>query len=123
MTKKKNVLELIHSDVFGSVSIKSLRGASYFVTFIDDASRKVWAYPTKSKSEVFGIFQKSHVSIKREINKFLKCLRIDNGGEYCSNAFKEYCNRFGIKHGKCLPHTPQQNGVVERMNHTIIEKV
>ena len=47
----------------------------------------------------------------------------DNGGEYCSNAFKEYCNRFGIKHEKTMPGTPQQNGVVERINHTIMEKV
>jgi transposase InsO family protein len=121
--RKKNVLELVHSDVFGPVNIKSLGGASYFVTFIDDASRKVWAYPMKNKSEVFGIFQKFHVVVERETNKLLKCLRTDNGGEYCSNAFKEYCNRFGIKHEKTVPGTPQQNGVAERMNHTIMEKV
>ena len=73
--RKKNVLELVHSDVFGPVNIKSLGGASYFVTFIDDASRKVWTYPMKSKSEVFGIFKKFHVSVERETNKLLKCLR------------------------------------------------
>ena len=121
--RKKNVLELIHSDVFRPVNIKLLGGASYFVTFIDDASRKVWAYPMKSKSEVFGIFQKFHVVVERRTNKLLKCLRTDNGGEYCSNAFKEYCNRFGIKHEKTVPGTPQQNGVTERMNRTIMEKV
>jgi len=121
--RKKNVLELVHSNVFGHVNIKSLGGASYFVTFIDDASRKVWAYPMKNKSEVFGIFQKFHVAVERETNKLLKCLRTDNGGEYCSNAFKEYCNSFGIKHEKTVPGTPQQNGVVERMNCTIMEKV
>ena len=104
--RKKNVLELVHSDVFGPVNIKSLGGASYFVTFIDDASRMVWTYPTKNKSEVFGIFQKFHVAVERETNKLLKCLRTDNGGEYCSNAFKEYCNRFGIMHEKTVPGTP-----------------
>ena len=117
------MLELVHSYVFGLVNIKSLGGASYFVTFIDDASRKIWAYPMKNKSEVFGIFQKFHVVIERETNKLLKCLRIDNGGEDCSNAFKEYCNRFGIKHEKTVLSTAQQNGVTERMNHTIMEKV
>lgn len=121
--RKKNVLELVHSDVFGPVNIKSLGGVLYFVTFIEDASRKFWAYPLKNKSEVFGIFQKFHVVVERETNKLLKCLRIDNGGEYCSNAFKEYCNRFGIKHEKTVPRTPQQNGVAERMNRTIMEKV
>ena len=121
--RKKNVLELVHPDVFGYVNIKSLRGALCFVTFIDDESRKVWAYPMKNKSEVFGIFQKFHVVVERETNKLLKFLRTDNGGEYCSNAFKEYCNRFSIKHEKVVPGTPQQNGVAERMNHTIMEKV
>ena len=72
--RKKNVLELVHSDVFGPVNIKSLGGSSYFVTFIDDASRKVWAYPMQSKSEVIGIFQKFHVVVERETNKLLKCI-------------------------------------------------
>ena len=48
---------------------------------------------------------------------------IDNGGEYFSNSFKDYCNRFGIKHEKTVPGTPQQNGTAERMNCTIMEKV
>jgi hypothetical protein len=117
------LLELICSDVFGPVNIKSLEGALYFITFIDDASRKVWAYPMKRKGEVFKIFQKFHVVVERETNKFLKCLRIDNGGKYCSNTFKEYCNMFDIKHEKTASLTPQYNGTAERMNHTIMEKV
>ena len=121
--RKSDLLELVHSDVFGPVNVKSLGGAAYFVTFIDDASRRVWAYPMKRKDEVFGTFQKFHASVERETNKLLKCLRIDNGGEYCSNAFKEYYNRFGIKHEKTVPGTPQQNGTAKRMNRTIMEKV
>ena len=101
----------------------SLGGASYFVTFIDDASRNVWAYPMKGKDEVFEIFQNFHIVGERETNKLLKCLRTDNGGEYCSNAFKDYCNRFGLKNEKTVPNTPKQNGIVERMNRTIMEKV
>lgn len=104
---KKNLLELIHSYVFGPINIKSLGGASYFVTFIDDASRKVWAYPMKRKDDVFEIFQKFHAVVERETNKLLKCLRTNNGGEYCSNAFKEYCNNFGIRHEKIVPGTSQ----------------
>ena len=107
----------------GPINVKSSRGASYFVTFIDDASKKVWAYPMKKKGEVFEIFQNFHVVIERKTNKLLKCLRIDNGGEYCSNAFKDYYNRFGIKHEKIVPGTPQHNGTVERMNRTIMDKV
>ena len=121
--KKENILELVYPDVCGTINVKSLGGASYFVTFIDDASKKVWAYPMKKKGEVFEIFQNFHVVVERETNKLLKCLRTKSGGEYCSNAFKNYCNRFGIKHQKTIPDTPQKNGTAERMNRTIIEKV
>ena len=92
------------------INVKSLGGASYFFTFIDDVFKKVLAYPMKNKGKVFEIFQKFHVAIERETNKLLKCLRADNGGEYCSNAFNNYCNRFGIKHEKTVPGTIQQNG-------------
>lgn len=86
--RKKKLLELIHFNVFGLVNVKPFGGASYFVTFIDDASKKVWAYPMKfSKGEVFEIFQKFHVLIERETNKRLKYLRTDNNGEHFSNEF------------------------------------
>ena len=96
--------------MFGPVNINSLGGASYFVTFIDDAFRKVWAYPMKIKGEVFKIFYKFHVVVERETNQLLKCLRTYNGGEYFSNAFKEYCNRFGKRKEKNAPLTPQHKG-------------
>ena len=67
--------------MFGLVNINSLGGASYFVTFINNASRKVYSYPMKIKSEVFEIFQKFHVVVERETNKLLKFLRkkmVDN---------------------------------------------
>ena len=105
--RKANILELVYSDVCGPTNVKSLGGASYFVTFIDDASKKVWAYPMKNKAEVFEIFQKFHVVVERETNKLLKCLRTNNGGDYCSNVLKDYYNRFGIKHEKIVPGTPQ----------------
>ena len=77
----------------------------------------------KRKDEVFEIFQEFNVGVERETNKLFKCRWIDNGREYCSNAFKDYCNRFGIKHEKTVHDTPQQNGIAEMMNHTIMEKV
>ena len=62
--RKIILLELIQGCVWAA-KCKSLRGSSYFVTFIDDASRKVWAYPMKTKGEVFEIFQKFHVVVER----------------------------------------------------------
>ena len=61
--------------------------------------------------------------VEREKEKPLKCLRSDNGGEYTSNEFKSYCSEKGIRHEKTAPGTPQQNGVAERMNRTIVEKI
>lgn len=80
--------------MFESLSVNYLLRASYFVTFIYDASRKFWAYPIKIKGGVFEIFQ------ERETNKFLKCLREDNGGEYFSNVFKN-CIKLCIAHEDC----------------------
>ena len=61
--------------------------------------------------------------VEREKGKPLKCLRSDNGGEYTSNEFKSYCSEKGIRHEKTVSGTPQQNGVAERMNCTIVEKI
>ena len=61
--------------------------------------------------------------VEREKGKPLKCLRSDNGGEYTSNVFKSNCFEKGIRHEKTVPGTPQQNGVIERMNRTIVEKI
>jgi len=72
----------------------------------------------------FGPIQwKEKMSYVRENNKFPNYLRIENGGGYFSNAFKNYCNRFGIKHEKVFLGTPRHNGIVERMNNTIMEKL
>ena len=57
-------LELVHSNVCGPMPVKSLGGASYFVTFIDDSTRKVWVYPLCHKDEVFSTFQNSWLLLK-----------------------------------------------------------
>ena len=62
------------------------------------------------------------VSVERETGKKLKCIRTDNGGEY-TGSFHEYCLRQGIRHQRTPPKTPQLNGLAERMNRTLIERV
>nr|KYP66486.1 Retrovirus-related Pol polyprotein from transposon TNT 1-94 [Cajanus cajan] len=121
--RKKNKLELVHSDVCGPMEVESLGGNKYFVTFIDDASRKTWVYLLQAKSQVFQCFQQFHAMVERETGKQLKCIRTDNGGEYISKEFKDYCSKYGIRHEKTVPGTPQHNGIAERMNRTIVEKV
>ncbi|CAA0836973.1 Unknown protein [Striga hermonthica] len=104
------------------MEVDSLGGSRYFVTFIDDASRKLWVYFLRTKDEVFKYFKRFHAMVERQTGKPLKCLRSDNGGEYSSHEFKNYCADHGIRHEKTVPGTPQHNGVAERINRTIMEK-
>lgn len=122
-TRKSELLSLVHSDICGPMEEKSLGGNRYFLTFIDDASRKVWVYFLKTKDQAFDYFKIFHAMVERETGKKLKCLRSDNGGEYTSKEFDSYCKRQGIRHEKTVPRTPQHNGVAERMNRTIMERV
>ena len=100
----------------------SLGGSRYYVTLIDDFSRKVWVYFLKNKSDVFETFKKWKAMVETESGLKLKCLRFDNGGEYIDGGFKEYCAVNGIRMEKTVPGTPQQNGIAERMNRTINER-
>jgi hypothetical protein len=118
----KGVLEYVHSDVWGPVAVSSNGGAYYFVSFIDDFSRKVWVYFMKHKSEVFTIFKQWKAQVENQTERKVKYLRSDNGLEYKDTAFLEFCKTEGITRHFTVKGTPQQNGVVERMNRTLLEK-
>ena len=75
---KSNVLDIVYSDLCGRMKVKTLSGALYFLTFIDDHSRKVWAYAFRSKN------------LERETGRKLKCIHTNNGGEYLG-PFDKYC--------------------------------
>ncbi|SCZ94916.1 BZ3500_MvSof-1268-A1-R1_C046g00150 [Microbotryum saponariae] len=115
-------LGLVHSDVL-SFPESSLTGKRYLVTFLDDFSRKLWAYAIGHKSEVFGVFKTWLAEVELETGAKLKVLRTDNGGEYCSRAFTEFCKARGTRRQYSIPRTPQQNGRAERVNRSIVEGV
>jgi hypothetical protein len=73
----------VHSDVFGPVSVPSLGGTLYYVSFINDFSRKTWIYFLRKKSKVFEKFKEFKDLVENQINNKIKVLRIDNGGEFC----------------------------------------
>jgi transposase InsO family protein len=120
-SRKENILDLVHTDVC-TMNTKTLGGALYYVTFIDDHSRKVWVFALKTKDQVLDVFKVFHMKVERETGKQLKCVRADNGGEY-RGPFEEYCRSHGIRLEKTVPKTPQHNGVAERMNRTICERI
>lgn len=121
-TRANGLLELIHTDVCGPMTKKSLGGASYYVSFIDDYSKKIFVYIIKKKSAVFDCFVKFKNLMENQLDKKIKIIRSDNGGEYINDSFKVFCEKHGIIHQKTCSSTPQQNGVSERFNRTIVEK-
>jgi transposase InsO family protein len=114
-------LELIHLDVCGPMTIASLNGYLYYVLFIDDHSRKTWIYFLKNKDEVLAKFQEFKAQVENQTERKIKVLRSNNGGEYTSKEFSNFCIETGIKREFIVPYNPQQNGVVETKNRTIIE--
>ncbi|MCO5549447.1 hypothetical protein L7F22_002918 [Adiantum nelumboides] len=116
-------LQLVHSDVCGPMRTPSVGNSIYFVTFIDDFSRFCWVYPLKAKSDVFAIFQHYVSMVENETGCKVQTLRTDRGGEYMSGAFKIFLGKKGIKHQCTMPYTPQQNGVAERKNRSLMEMV
>ena len=115
------LLGVIHSDVCGPMEVPSLGGARYFVTFIDDKSRFCQVSFLKNKSGVLDAFKRFACESETQVGCKVKVLRCDNGGEYRSNAFDVSLGSRGIKLRTTVPYTPEQNGVAERMNRTLVE--
>ena len=119
--RAREVLELIHSDICGPMTVPSRGGAYYFITFIDDYSRWTSVSLLKSKDEAYDMFVKYKTNMENLTNKKMKALRTDNGKEYVSTKFNDYLSRHGIKHQTTVPYSPQQNGIAERANRTLME--
>ena len=120
--RTQGTLDYIHSDVWGPSRVPSKGGANYFVTFIDDFSRKVWVYMLKQKIKVFKVFKQWKALVENKTGKKIKRLRTDNGMEFSSFEFDEFCRDEGIARHRIVHHTPQKNGVAERMNRTLLER-
>lgn len=121
--RAKEVLECIHSDICGPISPTSINGLRYILCFIDDYSRKAWVYFLKEKSDAFNQFKLFKKRVETETGKNIKCLRTDRGGEYTSNEFSSYCKEQGIRRQLTTAYTPQQNGIAERKNRTVMNMV
>jgi transposase InsO family protein len=113
----------MHSDICGPISEASLIVYVYYVSFIDDYSRKTWIYLLKEKNEFFGKFKESKALVENLTEWKINTLRSNNGGEFTSEEFKEYCKEVGIKRELSTLYNTQQNGIVERKNRKIMEAV
>ncbi|KAG6519381.1 hypothetical protein ZIOFF_022874 [Zingiber officinale] len=119
--RAKEKLELIHTDVCGPMDTLSHAQNRYFILFIDDHTRMTWVYFMRQKSEVFMIFKKFKSLVEKQSGCFIKTLRSDRGKEYTSKEFHNFCEDEGVERQLTVRYTPQQNGVTERKNQTIVE--
>lgn len=122
-TRGTKKFAIIHSDVCGPFEVKSIRGNSYFVSFIDDYTKKMWIYLIQKKSEVFNIFKQFKLLVEKQCDSTIKLLRIDGGGEYTSREFENFCKDEGIVHEVMAPYTPKHNGTAKRRNRTLLNMV
>lgn len=107
-------LELVHSDVCGKLEMKSLSGAQYFVTFIDDMTKFTWVYVIKNKSDVFKKFCQWKKEVEKLFGQSVKTIRTDNGGEYTSKEFDEYLSEEGVRHELTNPINAQNRTELPR---------
>ena len=115
------VLELVHTDVCGPMRTPSLTQNRYFILFIDDYTRMTWVYFMREKSEVFKIFKKFKNLVENQSNQKIKVIRSDRRKEYTSNEFNKFCEDEGVEHQLTVGYAPEQNGVSERKNRTVME--
>ncbi|KAD5507661.1 hypothetical protein E3N88_15364 [Mikania micrantha] len=113
-------LDIIHTDVCDLKSIPTKGGNKCFITFIDDCTRYCYVYLLKSKDEAIDKFVLYKTEVENQLNKKIKVLRSDRGGEYVS-PFADICAQNGIIHECTSPYSPQQNGIAEQKNRTLKE--
>jgi transposase InsO family protein len=101
--------------------IKSLGGARFFVTFIDNSTRWCKIYILKNKNEILDCFRAYNNLVEKQTGARIKYLQSDNGRDYCITTFNQFLEAEGIQRRLSVPHTLQQNDVTEKINHTILD--
>lgn len=113
--------DIVCSDVLGPVTPASRSGCVYAVTFIMMKTRFVKVYPIVRKSDVLAKFIEFRQYMQTQAGVSVRAIRSDNGGEYASHDMKTYCASKNIRQEFTIPHNPQQNGMAERANRTLVE--
>nr|GEY52255.1 hypothetical protein [Tanacetum cinerariifolium] len=114
-------LQRLHMDLFGPTFVKSLNKKSYCLVVTDDYSRFTWVFFLATKDETSPIFKTFITGIENQLSLKVKIIKSDNGTEFKNQDLNQFCRMKGIKRDFSVPRTPQQNGIAERKNRTLIE--
>ncbi|GJV82112.1 putative ribonuclease H-like domain-containing protein [Tanacetum coccineum] len=114
-------LHMLHMDLFGLTNVKSLMKRSYCLVVTDDFSRFSWVFFLATKDETSRILKTFITEIENQLDHKVKVIRYDNGTEFKNSIMNQFCEMKGIKREFSVARTPQQNGVAERKNRTLIE--
>ncbi|GKA92387.1 putative ribonuclease H-like domain-containing protein, partial [Tanacetum coccineum] len=115
-------LQILHMDLFGPTFVKSLIGQMYCLVVTDDYSRFSWVFFLAKKDETSGILRNFIIGIENQLNHRVKIIRSDNRTEFKNHEMNQFCSTKGIKREYSNARIPQQNGVAERKNRTLIEE-
>uniref|UniRef100_UPI001C3D50FB DDE-type integrase/transposase/recombinase n=1 Tax=Picosynechococcus sp. (strain ATCC 27264 / PCC 7002 / PR-6) TaxID=32049 RepID=UPI001C3D50FB len=121
--RAKEPFELVHTDFFGPMNVKARGRYEYFISFIDDYSRYEYVYLMHHKFETLEKFKEYKDEVENLLGKTIKTFRSNRGGEYMDLNFQNYMIEHGIKSQLSAPSMPQQNGVSERRNRTLLDMV
>jgi hypothetical protein len=113
--------QLLHMDTISPSWVRSMEGKWYVLVIVDDYSRYSWVFFLESKDEVFEHFRSLALRLNNEHLNCLKANRSDNGTEFRNASFDEFCLELGIDQQFSAPRVPQQNGVIEQKNHTLVK--
>ncbi|GKF29115.1 retrovirus-related pol polyprotein from transposon TNT 1-94 [Tanacetum coccineum] len=114
-------LYLLHMDLCGQMRVASINGKRYILVIIDDYSRFTWVRFLRIKDEAPEAIIKCIKNIQVRLNATVRNVQTDNGTEFVNQTLREFYENVGISHQTSVAHTPQQNNVVERRNHTLVE--
>jgi transposase InsO family protein len=113
--------ELLHMDLFSPIAYISIGGSKYYLVIVDDYSRFTWVFFLQEKSQTQETLKRFLRQAQNEFGLRIKKIRSNNGTEFKNSKIEGFLEEEGIKHEFSSPYTPQQNGVVERKNITLLD--
>ncbi|GKB32358.1 retrovirus-related pol polyprotein from transposon TNT 1-94 [Tanacetum coccineum] len=117
----KRRLQLLHMDLCGPMQVESINGNKYVLVIVDDYSRYTWTHLLRSKDETPAVLIDFLTLVQRGLHAQVRTVRTDKGTEFLNKTLHAYFAKEGIRHETSTARTPEQNGVVERRNRTLVE--